>query len=87
MLKKMFWFTKQQYNALLGKGLRKFKVMRTSPLFEEMKKLHRQKGEKKEAQIICRQLAESHTYRECNLLPFQGAPSFRNLVDSTNWIV
>jgi len=67
LLRKRFWSAKQQYNALLGEGLRRLRTMRADSLFKEAKTLYKQKGKKKEAQVLFKKLAVKYFYREYDL--------------------
>ena len=70
VLRKRFWAAKQQYNALLGEGLKRLYKVRKDPNFLLAQQLYKEKGKKQEAKEIWETLHKKYGFREYDLYSF-----------------
>lgn len=67
VLRKRFFAAQQQYNALLGEGLKRLRLMKADKRYKQACKIYKEKGTKQEAKAIFKKLAEEYGYREYDL--------------------
>ena len=70
ILKKRFWASKQQYNALLSESLKRLERMRSDKKYKEASSLYKQEGKKTEAHALFKKLSEEYGYREYDLYAY-----------------
>ena len=81
ILAKRFFAAKQQYNALLGEGLKRLRRMREDTRYKKAKELYKQKGKKNQAKSQFKELREDYRYSEYSLNSYskQWTRTFLNI--------